>query len=229
MVYNVKIIDIKKELEDTSTFFLEKPKGFTYVAGQYGIFEHKIAEEIIRRSYSFSSSPTEDHLAITVRYIPNGKMTTYLFGLSKGDILTFNGAFGKFTLENQQKVVLIGGGSGVTPFRAMAKYAIDMNLTTEIVLIYGARSPREILFDKEFQSFLSHTNFKLFLTVDKPDSTWKYHTGFVNADFIKEATKNELFDKTYFLCGPPIMLTSIQEAIMKLGVHEEKIILDAWG
>ncbi len=229
MVYTCKVIEIKKEVKDTLTFILEKPLNFKYSAGQYGIFEHKIGEEIIRRSYSFSSSPSEPNLAITVRFIPGGKMTSYLFGLVIGDSLSFNGAFGKFTLEDQKSVVLIGGGSGVTPFRSMAKYAMDMNLSTEIILIYGARTPKEVLFNEEFHSFLRHPNFKLYLTVDKPDGTWHFHSGFITAEFIKEATQNRVLDKTYFLCGPPVMLTAIQTALIGLGVSENRIILDAWG
>lgn len=229
MAYTTKITNLKQETHDTKTFFFEKPLNFNYKAGQYGIFELKTDNEIIRRSYSFSSSPTENHLAITVRLIPNGKMTTHLFGLNLGDSLTFNAPFGKFTMENKQDIVLIGGGSGVTPFRAMIKYAIDLNLNTKITLIYGARSPKDILFHDEFLLFLSHTNFKIYLTVDKPEETWKFHTGFVDSNFIKEATNNILENKDYFLCGPPIMLTNIKNALLSLGVKEEHIILDAWG
>ncbi|MEM4397613.1 MAG: FAD-dependent oxidoreductase [Candidatus Woesearchaeota archaeon] len=229
MPYNSKIISIRQETHDTKTFYFEKPKNFNYKAGQYGIFEHITETEIIRRSYSFSSSPSEKHLAITVKQIPNGKMTTHLFSLNIGDTLTFNAPFGKFTMENKENVVLIGGGTGVTPFRSMIKYAIDFNLNTKIILIYGARSPKDILFNEEFHSFLSHPNFKLFLTVDKPDETWKFHTGFIDSNFIKEATKNYLENKYYFLCGSPIMIINIKNVLISLGVKEQNIILDAWG
>jgi ferredoxin-NADP reductase len=228
-MYTAKIVSIKKELDDVLTFVMEKPANFRYFAGQYGIFEHKIGEEIIRRSYSFSSSPTEDNLAITVRHIPNGKMTSYLFGTAPGDSLSFNGAFGKFSMEGQKKAVLIGGGSGVTPFRSMAKYAFDNRLDAEITLIYGARSPKEILFDEEFHFFLKNPKFHIYFTVDHPDGSWKFHTGFIDSGFIKEATKNDVLGKSYFLCGPPVMLTNIQKALMGLGVPDTAIILDAWG
>jgi ferredoxin-NADP reductase len=229
MVYTSKIVRITKETQDTMTFFFERPANFKYNAGQYCIFEKKLDEEIIRRSYSLSSSPTETYLAITVRHIPNGKMTTYFFGLIPGDSLTFNGAFGKFSMEKQKKVVFIAGGSGVTPFRAMVKYSIDTKQDTNLVLIYGARSPSEILFDKELKSFLNNPNFKLYVTVDKPDANWHFHSGFVNADFIKEATGNSPKGWIYFLCGPPLMINSVKTALMGLGVPENDIMVDAWG
>jgi ferredoxin-NADP reductase len=229
MVYTSKILRITKETLDTMTFFFERPANFKYNAGQYCIFEKKINEEIIRRSYSLSSSPTEQDLAITVRHIPNGKMTTYLFSLAPGEILTFNGAFGKFSMENQKKVVFIAGGSGVTPFRAMVKYALDTKQDANLVLVYGARSPIEILFDKELNSFLKHQNFRLYITVDKPDASWHFHSGFINGDFIKEATGNSPSGWVYFLCGPPVMITSVKTALMNLGVQEKDIMVDAWG
>jgi glycine betaine catabolism B len=228
-MYTSKIIAIKKEVKDVLTFVMEKPQNFKYSAGQYGIFEHKFGDEIIRRSYSFSSSPTEDFLAITVRYIPNGKMTTYLFDLVPGDCLAFNAPLGKFSMEGVKKAVLIGGGSGVTPFRSMGKYAFDKTLDADITLIYGARNPKEILFNEEFHYFLKNPKFKLYLTVDRPDESWHFHAGFIDSNFIKEATNNDPLGRCYFLCGPPAMLNAIQKALMGLGVPESTIILDAWG
>ncbi len=228
-MYTCKVILIKKEDGDTFTFVMEKPANFKYLAGQYGIFEYKTKEEIVRRSYSFSSSPTEDTLAVTARIIPNGKMTSYLADIIPGDSLSFNGPVGKFSMEGQKNVVLIGGGSGVTPFRSMIKYAIDKNLDAGITLIYGARNPREILFNEEFVSFLKNLRFKMYLTVDRPDDAWKFHTGFIDAGFIKEATESIVTGRSYFLCGPPLMLSAIQKSLLSLGVPEGSIVLDAWG
>jgi Na+-transporting NADH:ubiquinone oxidoreductase subunit F len=203
---------------------------FNYRPGNFGVFDY-LKDEIIRRAYSFSSSPTEDFLQITVKHIPNGKMSSYLTGLKVGDSLTFNAPFGKFMFEdNLKNVVFIAGGSGISMFRSMIKYILDKKLDTKIILIYGSKSPNEIIL-WDWLEELNRTiySFKLFLTIDKPDPLWRFHTGFINLDFIMEATENNVLDKVYFLCGPPVMITSVKNALLKANVRGENIRLDAWG
>lgn len=231
MVYTTKIIEIKQETHDTKSFKFEKPIDFKYKAGQYGIFEHKLADSLIRRSYSFSSSPTEDFLQITVKLMDKGKMSGYLHGLKKDDELTYNAPIGKFIFEdNLKNVGFIAGGSGISPFRGMIKYILDKKLATKITLIYGSRTPHDTIMLNELNEFhQTHPDFRLYLTVDHTDETWHFHSGFIDAEFIKEATNNDFKDKVFFLIGPPIMVTSVKKALLSLEVDSANIRVDAWG
>ena len=232
MNYTSKIIEIKEETHDTKTIKFEKPQNFNYKAGQYCIFEHTLGEDLIKRSYSLSSSPTEDFLQITVKHIPNGIMSTYLHQMKIGDSLVFVGPIGKFVFDESFKnVVFIAGGSGISPFRAMCKYVFDKNIKDiKITVIYGSRSPEDIIMVNELKDYLKgHPNFKLFLTVDHPNDTWQFHIGFIDAKFIKEATQDDVINKDYFLVGPTPMMTAIKNALLSLDVEEKHIHLDAWG
>ena len=152
MVYLSKIIELKDETYDTRSIRFEKPAGFNYLPGHYAIFDYNIGTEIVRRSYSLSSSPTEPFLQITVKHVPAGKMSTHLTELKLGDMLTFNGPFGKFLLDgNLKKVVFVAGGSGISPFRGMLKYIFDKKLDTDVTLIYGSRGPRDIILWQELE------------------------------------------------------------------------------
>ncbi len=232
MNHTSKIIEIKEETHDTKSIKFERPENFNYKAGQYCVFEHQFGDELIKRSYSLSSSPTEDFLQITVKHIPNGIMSTYLHQLKIGDSLVFVGPVGNFVFDDKFKdVVFIAGGSGISPFRAMCKYIFDNNLNDiNVIIIYGSRSPEDIIMVNELNGYLKdHPNFKLYLTVDHPNETWHFHTGFIDSDFIKEATQNKVKGKDYFLVGPPPMMTAIKNALLSLNVEEEQIHLDAWG
>lgn len=232
MNHTSKIIEIKEETHDTKSIKFEKPQGFSYKVGQYCIFEHNLGEDLIKRSYSLSSSPTEDFLQITVKHIPNGIMSTYLHQMKIGDSLVFVGPIGNFVFDESFKdVVFIAGGSGISPFRAMCKYVFDKNITDiKITVIYGSRSPEDIIMVNELNDYLKeHPHFKLYLTVDHPNDTWHFHTGFIDANFIKEATQNDIKNKDYFLVGPTPMMTAIKNALLSLDVEEEHIHLDAWG
>jgi glycine betaine catabolism B len=231
MTYTSKIIEVREETGDTKSIRFEKPGGFTYQPGHYGIFEHTANGEIIKRSYSISSSPTEDFIQITVKLVPNGKMSTYLLGLKAGDTLTYNAPFGKFLFDDSiTEAVFIAGGSGISAFRAMIKYVLDKKLNTHMTVVYGSRSSKEIImWDWLEQVNKENENLSLFLTVDKPDEGWNRHIGFVNADFIKEAAMGRLLEKVYFICGPPVMVTNMKTTLLGLGVKEENIKIDAWG
>ena len=229
-MHKSKIIKLIEETHDTKTIRFEKPQAFIYKPGQYGIFEHSFGDELIRRSYSFSSSPTEEFLQITVKLMSKGIMSSYLHGLNEGDELSYNAPIGKFVFDDHlTNVVFIAGGSGISPFRGMTKYIFDKNLDTKVSLIYGSRSPKDIILEHEFQTYLNHSNFKLFLTVDHPDENWQWHRGFIDANFIMEAVNKEINDKTYFIIGPALMVTSVKEALLSLGINEDIIRIDAWG
>ncbi|MBN2368621.1 FAD-dependent oxidoreductase [Candidatus Woesearchaeota archaeon] len=231
MIHKAKILEIIEETHDTKSIKFEKPEGFNYKPGQYCIFDHRANGEIIKRSYSLSSSPTEDFLMITVKHIPNGIMSTHLHQVGPGDVLDFVGPVGKFVFEeSMKKVVLVAGGSGISPFRGMSEYIIDKKLDTQVIIIYGSRTPKDIILQSTLEKYnQEHDNIRLFLTVDHPDDGWKFHQGFISIDFIREAIKGNLQDYIYFLIGPPLMVTSVKDALMKAGLPEEIILLDAWG
>ena len=231
MIHKAKILEIIEETHDTKSIKFEKPEGFSYKPGQYCVFDHRANDEIIKRSYSLSSSPTEDFLMITVKHMPHGIMSTHLHQLTPGDTLDFVGPVGKFVYEdNMKKIVMIAGGSGISPFRGMTKYIIDKKLDTEVRIIYGSRTPHDIILQGALEKFnAEHDNIKIFLTVDHPDEAWKFHSGFITIDFIKEATESKFKDYTYFLIGPPPMVTSVKGALLKAGMPEEQVLLDAWG
>ena len=124
-----KITKVIEETHDSFSIQFERPKGLDYLAGQYGLFSHDVNGEMVKRSYSFSSSPTEDFLQITVKRMPHGKMSNCLTNLPVGEELKFMAPLGKFILEDDLKeVVFIAGGSGISPFRCMTKYVLDKKL-----------------------------------------------------------------------------------------------------
>src|SRR6202012_2794919 len=99
----LRIESIKQESTDTATFFLKEVSGkkISYKAGQFItlVFTHR-AEEI-RRSYSLSSSPDEDLLAVTVKRQANGEISRFMLTkLKAGDVLNAVEPAGRFTVNS---------------------------------------------------------------------------------------------------------------------------------
>src|ERR1700712_4960687 len=99
----LKIEAIKWETPDTATFFLNEVSGkkISYQAGQFITLVFTHHEEEIRRSYSLSSSPDEDLLAITIKRIANGEISRFMLTKVKpGDMINMVEPSGRFTISN---------------------------------------------------------------------------------------------------------------------------------
>lgn len=106
------------------------------------------------RSYSVANPPGEDHFEIAVAPVEDGRATRYLFGLQEGDRVAVSGPYGRFVLREEQpaRYVLVGTGTGVTPYRAMlpelARRVKQGGVRVEVVI--GVRSREELLFAEDF-------------------------------------------------------------------------------
>ncbi|KAK6753103.1 hypothetical protein RB195_012604 [Necator americanus] len=159
---------------------------------------------------------------------PNGgKMSQYIEGMKIGETIDFRGPSGlivykgngKFAVRPDKKsspilhtfkrISMIAGGTGITPMlqiiTAILKNDDD---NTHISLLYANRSDDDVLCRKELDDLASkHSNkFKVWYTVDQPSSNWKFSTGHVNDQMIKEHLSPPSEDAAVLLCGPPPMV-----------------------
>ncbi len=229
----VKIKEKRDEAKGTKTFIFDKPQGFEYYAAQYAYFtlpELKFPDSRgATRHFTLSSSPTEDFISITIRIREQSGFKMTLDSLEIGSEVNFRGPSGTFCLENDtetEQQVFLAGGIGITPYRSIIKYVTDKNLQIPIHLIYSNSLPEEIAFRKELEGIAqSHPNIKVSMTVTKPEEskeTWNGLTGRIDENLIQSLT-SDLQSPTYWLCGPPPMVTAIEETLEKLQIPQEKI------
>ena len=215
----VKIERIVRETPDIKTFYFKYSIDFT--PGQFleiscfGLGEAPI---------SIASSPDENFLKISFKRI--GNVTDGLFKLKEKDCLGLRGPLGKgFPLDDLKGKILvfIAGGIGIAPLRSLLKFLLSKNKAEadSVVLLYGARTPQDMLYKKELEAWSK--SIKVLLTVDKPDSKWTGKVGVVTqllnkVDVEPEKTK-------VFICGPEIMMRFTIEKLIKLKVNPADIIL----
>ena len=103
MTYSLKVIDIRRESSDSKTFVFKQPglRKIKYRAGQFLTLILSIAGRRYRRAYSLSSSPSLNHnLCITIKRVPGGVISNYLFDKCKeGDIIEVMGPLGEFVYD----------------------------------------------------------------------------------------------------------------------------------
>ena len=109
-----------------------------------------------------------------------------------------------------------------------------LKLIVKLLFWYGARSKREIFYQKDFDDIAQENdNFSWHIALSEPkaEDNWQGYTGFIHNVLYEQYLKNHPSpeDCEYYLCGPPIMNESVINMLLNLGVERESIDLDDFG
>ncbi|UCF97301.1 MAG: FAD/NAD(P)-binding protein [Spirochaetaceae bacterium] len=222
---------IENGARDIKTFDLVFPdqslrEHFDFACGQFAMLSVLGAGE---SPIGIASSPLDrEFVQFTVKRYPHGMVTTALHNLEEGARIGLRGPFGRpFPLSEMEgsNVVIVGGGFAFTTLRSTIRYLLhedNRSRYQDITVLYGARSPDELLYKTELQAWEKRDDIEVFLTVDKGEQDWSGRVGFVPAVLqdIAPSSKNAFV----LLCGPPVMLKFTMVPLLKLGFPPERII-----
>jgi len=204
-----------------------KPAGFDFLPGQYIFVTVGSGVDKLTKHLTISSSPTEQgHLEVTKR-LTGHPFANALSALEVGDTVTFDGAYGsrEFTFTGEhQKLLLLTGGIGVTPFRSMVRYCVDRGLGTDVFLLYSNRYEWDIAFRDEFDECQRRSpNFRVLYTVTRPTGDWRGLMGRVDAGMILGVV-SDCPERVAYVSGPRPMVDAMVEVLRKgIGMGEERV------
>lgn len=165
----------------------------------------------------------EDLIDLTIRRV--GKVTNEVFEQYAGDCLFMRGPYGNgfdVDLYKNRELVVIAGGTGLSPVRGVVDYFHDHPEETKgITLIAGFKSSEDILFKEDFKRW--EENINIILTVDAapPDDT-RYPVGLVTA-YIPGLELLDMSSAAAIVVGPPPMMRFSTKGLLELGLKEEQI------
>jgi len=199
------------------------------------------------RAYSMANYPLEKGVVkLNVRIatpppgaddrVPPGIMSSWIFNLKPGDPVTISGPYGEFfAKQTDNEMVFIGGGAGMAPMRAhIFDQLLRLKTKRKMSFWYGARSLKEVFYKDEFDRLAAENdNFEWHLAMSEPqpEDNWSGYTGFIHRVLFDEylADHEAPEDCEYYLCGPPMMNSSVIKMLDDLGVPSENILLDDFG
>jgi NAD(P)H-flavin reductase len=224
-----RIVRIHRLVEDHHLFTLRfvedaAASAFAHRPGQFVMLSVPGAGEA---PISISSSPTRPGvIELCVRR--TGRVTDALYRLGTNDVVGVRGPYGNGfpvdTIEGHD-LVLVAGGLGMAPLRSLLWYALDRrDRFRRVVLMYGARSPGDMLFREELVSLVEREDLECLLTVDAdPTGTWQNHVGLLPSMF--DHTEVDPATTYAAVCGPPIVYRFVLERLLALGFAKDRILM----
>jgi NAD(P)H-flavin reductase len=209
-----------RELADVFTFTFDTPGGFSFRPGQFNmLYLHGVGEVAI----SISGDPTDTRrLVHTIRAV--GTVTRGMDPLGAGSVLGVRGPYGSsWPIEEARgrDVLFVAGGLGLAPLRpALLEVLARRADYGRVTLLYGARSPSELLFRRELERWRGRFDCRVEAIVDRAGRDWFGPVGVVTR-LVANAEVGP--DDTVFVCGPEIMMRFVVRELERRGVPDSSI------
>ncbi|AGO11313.1 AaceriACR054Cp [[Ashbya] aceris (nom. inval.)] len=211
--HTLKIAKIEQVSHDTRRFTFALPSsdhvtGLTTASALLAKYVTPKGSNVIRPYTPVSDNMARGMFQLVIKHYDGGKFTTHLFGLKENDTVDFKGPIQKWRWDPNMfdSIVLMGAGTGITPlFQMMHHIAENPVDKTKVHLLYGNKTPQDILLRKELEELASKypDQVKVTFFVDKPDGDFKGEKGFINKEYLKQNLPKPGSNSHVFVCGPP--------------------------
>lgn len=229
-MYTLTLKKIEDVADGTKMFTFDRPADYAYQAGQYCAI--RLANLVApdpkgqARSFSFSSSPYEDVLLFAMRSGESGYKQTF-WTLKPGDTVEATKAVGSFVEPegNDQPIVFLCGGIGITPARSILREALHQGGTREYTLFYANRFLKDASFHTEFQeltTLLPHFRYVSVLSKETgPTVGLGDERGYINAAIL-EKYLTDIQSRLYYMVGSGEFIEAMENMLASFGVMKEQ-------
>jgi len=221
-----RVVELVAETARTKSIVLDAPDWAGHLAGQH--LDVRLTAEDgyqAQRSYSIASAPEDEHLVLTVERLEDGEVSPYLTGtLQPGDELELRGPVGGYFVWEESlggPLVLVGGGSGVVPLRAMLRYHRALRSDVPARLLYSARTRADVLYREELKSF----DTALTLTREQ----WEGRTGRIDRALLEELAWPPADQPLVYVCGPTGFVEAVADALVAIGHDARRVRTERFG
>jgi len=229
------VVDLVDETPQVKSLVLEPPEWPGHRAGQH-VDVRLTAEDGYQteRSYSIASPPEEDKLVLTIERLDDGEVSPYLTDeLRPGDELELRGPIGGYFVWERSfggPLLLLAGGSGIVPLRAILRHWAPDERGVPARLIYSARTLDEVIYYSELMQLADQAGLDLQVTLTRqwPDD-WTGHRGRINQELLDQVAFPPAERPLAYACGPTAFVEAAAEALVSSGHEPDRIRTERFG
>jgi ferredoxin-NADP reductase len=230
------VVELVPETARVTSLVLDLPDWPGHLAGQH-VDVRLTAEDgyQAQRSYSIASAPGDERLMLTVERLEDGEVSPYLVEvLRPGDELELRGPIGGYFVWEESlggPLVLIGGGSGVVPLRAILRHWVAGSRAVPVRLLYSSRSLDEVIYRSELVGYASDhdaVDVRFALTREWPED-YTGHTGRIDAALLAGVAGRPEGRPRVYVCGPNAFVEAAANWLVELGHAPERIRTERFG
>jgi ferredoxin-NADP reductase len=229
-----RLLDWKELTPEVHQFRFEVPgvEHLQFTPGQFVFVIERKEGKTIKRAYSIASPRAGNRFELCLNRVPDGVVSSWLFGLKPGDEVDIREPVGHFTLRHpERRAVFIATGTGIAPFRSML---LDHLPRTQpnITLLFGVRYEEGLLYRDELETLgRDYPSFRFLPTLTRPGPDWKGRQGRVQ-DHLDEAlaltSPEDRKDVDVYICGLREMVESVRRNLLERGFHRKQIISERY-
>jgi ferredoxin-NADP reductase len=230
------VVELVEETARTTSLVLEPPDWAGHQAGQH-VDVRLTAEDgyVAQRSYSIASGPEDEHLVITVERLDDGEVSPYLVGeLRAGDELELRGPIGGYFVWNQAlggPLLLVAGGSGIVPLRAMLRHRAAVGSDVPTRLLYSARALDDVIYREELaglEAAADGPEIHYALTREWP-ADWEGYRGRIDRAVLDEVGWPAQQNGLTYICGPSGFVEAAAGTLVDAGHDPGRIRTERFG
>jgi ferredoxin-NADP reductase len=229
------VVELVDETPRCRSLVLDPPAWPGHRAGQH-VDVRLTAEDgyQAQRSYSIASAPEDPNLVLTVERLEDGEVSPYLVDeLRPGDELELRGPIGGYFVWEQRlggPLLLVGGGSGIVPLRAILRHRIATSSEVGVRVVYSSRSLEQVIYRDELREAdaADGVEIRLALTQEWPQG-WCGHRGRITQDQLGAMSWAPGERPLIYVCGPTGFVQTVSEGLVGAGHDPGRIRTERFG
>jgi ferredoxin-NADP reductase len=220
------IREIRAETPGAKTLVVDLPEWPGHLAGQH-VDIRLTAEDgyQAQRSYSLASGPEDDRLELTVERVEDGEVSAYLTDeVQPGDQFELRGPIGGYFVwdgADDAPVLLVGGGSGVVPLRAMLRHHGATGSQVDMRLLLSARTLEDVIYREEL------ANATITLTRGPAPEGWRGFTRRIDREMLSAVSQGA--ESHAYVCGPTPFVEEAARLLVEIGHDPSRVYTERFG
>jgi ferredoxin-NADP reductase len=229
------VVETKAETSQVKSLILDLPAWPGHRAGQH-VDIRLTADDGYQavRSYSIASPPDEQRIEVTIERLGNGEVSPYLVDeVRTGDPLELRGPIGGYFVWETGlggPLLLVAGGSGIVPLRAIMRHREATRSEIPIKLLYSARSPELVIYRTEMEELATHPSIEVIYTYTRTQPPgWTGYSRRIDQAMLAEVAPAREEHPLIYICGPTPLAEGAANGLVALGYEPASIRIERFG